>query len=683
MRSIRTRTTALVALCLAFGACNDEPPLPPGFGAIQLAASSGDPHDVAQFEFRIIEDGTGDCNTGTVIASSVVPMNAQLLLADDLFVLPPETYLVCALPQQTGGAPSDECAEASDNALVQDGQTTSVALVSPCTGGGNGAIDVTVSLEDYPIITDIDIAPSKYFEVCDEVTLTATLDDPGSDGFNSIAWTVESTPAGASPALSTADQLSTIFTADTVGAYDLKLTVDDQLGGVQSLTFPMQALPCTQGGDVSWLTAPDPATSTGNNRVIGVATDGAGNTIAAGWFSSAIDWGLGSPPSSGTSTGMMVKLDTSGATLWSSSFSSGVARVDAVSTDSADNILIAGTASAADLDLGGACAVDVADGTQRLFMAKLDPAGSCLWSAVVRADANHFLRGFAVDPSTGDAVLAAVYNGSASTPEAVLPAGSGYYLKRDGATGAAVWAQSAEQAALRDVAVNPATGEVLLVGTTSDATSTFSNDGVVTPLTITNGSTGDEAFVIGFDGANGGYAWHHAAVSASGASNVRGVGSGPNGDVVVLGNATADVDLGAGAVSLPSTSEYVAVYDAAGTLRWHYLHDAFFTDALVSAGGRIVVAGSFSGVVDFGFGLIGSSSNDAIVVGFSSTGTPLWNTAGGSSWIDGVHGIAQAPDGSLRIGGSYGGYNSSAFTLGSESAQSHNAIASWVASLKY
>jgi hypothetical protein len=169
---------------------------------------------------------------GEALTASLA-MSGVHAFADGFFVLPPGSYRVCGTPL-AGESPSEECGTAESEVAVEAGTTSEVVLISQCTGGANGAVDVVVSLNDAPVITELSLDPSKFITVCESVHLVATASDPNDDAL-SYSWTVSSGPEGST--LHSDGAAATFF--GPVGDYVLTLGVSDGHGGSASLEFPI------------------------------------------------------------------------------------------------------------------------------------------------------------------------------------------------------------------------------------------------------------------------------------------------------------------------------------------------------------------------------------------------------------------------------------------------------------
>ncbi|WP_441291640.1 hypothetical protein ACSRUE_15320 [Sorangium sp. KYC3313] len=117
-----------------------------------------------------------------------------------------------------------------------------------------------------------------------------------------------------------------------------------------------------------------------------IAVDAMGNYYIFGAFEGTVDFGTGPLTSAGDSDIFLLKLDPSGAPLWSKRFGTPFPETgDALAIDGNGNVLIAGTYegnySGIGMDLGfGGCALPAPPDRSAQFMAKLDPDGNHIWS---------------------------------------------------------------------------------------------------------------------------------------------------------------------------------------------------------------------------------------------------------------------------------------------------------------
>jgi hypothetical protein len=131
----------------------------------------------------------------------------------------------------------------------------------------------------------------------------------------------------------------------------------------------------TPAGDVLWRRT---ARSTNAAKPLGVAVDGAGNVFVTGSFRSDIQIGATTYSNAGDKDAFLIKLDDNGMPLWSKRFGDGLDQEGvSVATDPVGDVIVTGSfLGGIELGAGELVAVGAADG----FLAKLDPAGSAIWS---------------------------------------------------------------------------------------------------------------------------------------------------------------------------------------------------------------------------------------------------------------------------------------------------------------
>ncbi len=111
----------------------------------------------------------------------------------------------------------------------------------------------------------------------------------------------------------------------------------------------------------------------------GVAIDGSGNAIIAGYFTGAVDFGGGALPNAGPNADIFVaKFGSDGAHVWSKSFGDTYAQTAyGVAVDPSDNVLVAGGFNGP-INFGGGTLTSA--GYKDAFLAKLSPGGAHIWS---------------------------------------------------------------------------------------------------------------------------------------------------------------------------------------------------------------------------------------------------------------------------------------------------------------
>lgn len=181
------------------------------------------------------------------LANAPLDANSQHLFADHFFWLDAGCWSVTAQPIDANGAPSADCAPATNpNVAVLDGQTTEILLISQCQNDPQGALDVIVVLNHPPQITGMTYGPSKF--VCGgEVEICIDVTDVDGDPLT-IDWGVGA-PISAQTATPTADgmRFCATFTFANPGDYQFTATVYDMGYDANGNLVTMESLLAAQG----------------------------------------------------------------------------------------------------------------------------------------------------------------------------------------------------------------------------------------------------------------------------------------------------------------------------------------------------------------------------------------------------------------------------------------------------
>jgi hypothetical protein len=166
-------------------------------------------------------------------------------------------------------------------------------------------------------------------------------------------------------------------------------------------------------------------------------------------------------------------------------------------------------------------------------------------------------------------------------------------------------------------------------------------------------------------GLPGGFLWAEQAmaVSASYSATAFGVAVDAGGNAVVVGSFSGSLDFGCGMISSTSTSDiFVARYSSTGSCLWSKkLGSSSGTPATaysvaVDGSGNIVVTGWFSGSLDFGGGSIASAGVDDIFIAkYSSTGAYLWAKRLGGLSNDHAYSITTDNNSNIIVTGYFAG----------------------------
>ncbi len=165
-------------------------------------------------------------------------------VGDIFMTLRPGDYRAVATPLDADGAAHADCAEASADAEVFEGETTEIMLTMLCGNEGTGGLDVILAVDQAPTLTDLKLIPSKFVDTCHPVAIRAEAYEPDQRGLI-WKWSVEA-PANARHALN-GQNGGAIFAASTPGSYTILVEVADEAGQSASLSFPIHVAGGAQG----------------------------------------------------------------------------------------------------------------------------------------------------------------------------------------------------------------------------------------------------------------------------------------------------------------------------------------------------------------------------------------------------------------------------------------------------
>lgn len=667
------RLAAKLPLALALlGACGTPSPWGDGdLGAVSLAAV-GSAHDVAHVAFSLVEPG-GDCTTGPVVASATVALHPAALdghrFGETSFVIGAGDYLACAAPLQSDTSPSLECAPASANVAVTEGQTTVASLVSQCTASAGG-VDFEVALNEPPVIDGVQVSPSKFIESCESATLAVTASDPEDDAL-SYSWAVTEAPLGATPVLTPAANTAT-FGGDLAGDYTVTVTASDIHGASVADAIPMHVSvgTCTTAGSVEWMVW---GGSTEYDAMTAVAIAPSGNIFATAAFYSTVDFGLG-VMTGNSRDGAILEMTPTGALVAQRQLTEdGFDEPLAIAVDAAGSVFVGGNFSLR-LDLG--CGQRIGAGAQDAFVAKLaSTTGACLWNHTFGGSGNDHITALAVDPA-GNVVVGGHFGSTSIT----IPGGSTlssqgqydvFYASFDD-SGGYRWSHAAGgsgQDRLYDLDIDAA-GDVVLAGSIGSATITF--DPGMSPA----GHQDEDMFVGKLSGGTGDMS-HLLVPLATGHDRARSVAFDPIGDVVVGFELGGTVDLGGGPLVAPGQRD-VVVARLRGEDLAHDWSVQFFSGAygsvsqlVVDAEGDVRLVGDFNTTITFGGTTLAASALDDVFVASLNGihGGAQWAISGGSIGGDdeGMPALAVDASGATYAAGRFGNYGAPGFVLGNSS----------------
>ncbi len=202
-------------------------------------------------------------------------------------------------------------------------------------------------------------------------------------------------------------------------------------------------------------------------------------------------------------------------------------------------------------------------------------------------------------------------------------------------------------------------GSVFVTGN-YNATATFGDDGPTLPEA---GGPAD-GFVVAYE-ADGTLRWSFG-FGVEGNDSGFGAEAMPDGGVIVCGQFSGTVDFDPSPDSLTLTASgtsggFVAYYSAGGDLFWAFeVSSGLVRQAEVDVNGDVIVAGVFSGTVDFNpdsgeYVLTSRGKRDGFVAKYDDEGTFLWAyPISGLSDVEYPLALGSDPDANVYVGGFFG-----------------------------
>lgn len=422
-----------------------------------------------------------------------------------------------------------------------------------------------------------------------------------------------------------------------------------------------------------------------------IAVDAAGNQYVAGRFSGSVDLDPGPATSllsdaSFSGNAFVAKYDGRGGLVWCRGLGgSGLDQVYDLAVDADGHVTVVGMFENAFDFVGNPVS---SAGSQDAFVAQFDASGALAWVRTLGGIGRDSAEGVAVAPDgailvCGDFEQTVDFDPGVMTASrsAMATGGAGYVLKLS-RTGAYVWSAildgtgAAALAGLNDVVVD-SRGAVAAVGI---FLGTIDVDPSAGSSTMSSAAGDDRnGFLVQLD-ANGAFAWarHFAgssviptALAVDGEDNLAPAGYFIGAVNVAAGNPSATLQSG---FSGTRTSAMVSKWSASGELRWTrrigetadgnggmYNGDV---DVAVSPQGRVLIAGTFLGSMDFdpsGASAVresqsgGGGLSDAYLARLDANGDFVSvDTFGG---MDSDYGLAAAtgPNGQEFLGGYFNG----------------------------
>ncbi|MEO7328945.1 MAG: hypothetical protein ABI193_10225 [Minicystis sp.] len=314
--------------------------------------------------------------------------------------------------------------------------------------------------------------------------------------------------------------------------------------------------------------------------------------------------------------------------IWAKRFpTSGVAYN--VKADSLGNVVFTGYFSGT-LPLDGAAPL-VAAGGDDIFLGKFDTTGNHLWSKRFGDASSQRAAAIAV-AANGDIVVTGSFSGSANFGGSLLTStGEGdVFVARFDTTGNHLWSKRFGDASTQeglDIAFDSA-GNVLVTGQFHGSID-FGNGA------LSNIGAMSDLFVAKLDGATGNSLWSKSFGDPTGDEGFYAHVATDSADSVILaGNFTKAIKFGGSTLTSQGDYDvYVAKLDAQGNHVWSKRYGdplaQLLTDMSVNSAGEVVLAGEFSGTINFGMDLTMPVNASGL---FLATLDSAGNNMGGKSY---------------------------------------------------
>ncbi|WP_437727486.1 SBBP repeat-containing protein [Sorangium sp. So ce861] len=438
----------------------------------------------------------------------------------------------------------------------------------------------------------------------------------------------------------------------------------DPLESVASAEQPLTHGWSKSFGDDGWELAHD------------VVVDGSDNIITIGYigWNNTVDFdGAGGAPALSTTNGAiyLAKFDEDGDHVWSKKFED--VYFGTLAADSGGNVYLAGYTRAASVDLGGG-SIYVGDG-QGVAVVKLDSSGAHVWSKVFSGpdswdSANG--RGIAVD-SAGDVLVTGATTGYIEFGTDTNSTGSvdGYVTKLDGSDGSPIFTNFFVTGGINvpgSIAVDPDDDSFAITGRFGGYAN-FGGDLLESNSAWASSSweTGYDAFVAKFE-SDGDHLWSKG-FGDDYTSEGTDIAIDGSGNIDVIGWFDGDVDFGSNTATLTHPGDdagdmFLVQFSAAGTDLWSkQFGDTGFdnqergTGVAVDSAGNVSIIGYFRNSINFGGSTLTSAgATDIAVAQFDDGGTHIWSASYGATTNQLGQGIAVDSSGKVTITGDF--YNS-------------------------
>jgi hypothetical protein len=385
-----------------------------------------------------------------------------------------------------------------------------------------------------------------------------------------------------------------------------------------------------------------------------VATDSSGNVVIFGDLFGTMDCGGGTLASAGVRDVFLAKFDADGNHLWSNRFGDeSWEKAIGVAVDTLRNVFITGYFYDT-IDFGGGVLTSAGEGD--VFLAKFDANGNYIWSDRFGDAGYQYVEGIAVDLQGNVVITGFFYGGNIDFGGGTLVNAGGVdiFAAKFDTDGTHLWSDNygdADDQSGGSVAID-GSGNVMVAGG-FDGTVNFGGQALVS-------SGNKDVFLAKFD-PSGNHLWSDS-FGDSEWQRVGGVVADGSESVYLAGSFRGAIDFGGGALTSAGGFDiYVAKFNASGDHVWSQRFGDSGTSmeyaACVAAdhSGDVVIAGNFSGTVDFGGGALTTAGNrDIFLASFDPSGTHLWSQRYGDENVEAPYGVA-AYDECVYLAGKFEG----------------------------
>lgn len=336
----------------------------------------------------------------------------------------------------------------------------------------------------------------------------------------------------------------------------------------------------------------------------GVATDDSGNVLVTGYQGSyAVDYG-GGPQLVRAGTDLFVaKYSSAGSWVWSKTIGGyGYDQGNAIAADDQGNVFVTGYigVSSVGVDFGGGPLSSV--GGSDAFLVKYSATGGHVWSKRFGDTGNDNGMAVAADGS-GNVFVAGTFEGTVDFGGGRLTSSGlrDIFVAKYSASGQHLWSKRFGNSG-DDVAY------AIAVDSSGDLALAGKYQG---SINFGGGNLssagGDDAFLVKLGGGSGSHVWSKDFGAGSG-DTATGVSVDGSRNVVVAGYYSGSVDFGGGAISSLGVDVFVAKYSPSGGHMWSRRYgnaDSQLADGVAAASnGNVSVAGFFANTIDFGTGTL-------------------------------------------------------------------------------